>query len=186
MIVFISGGVRSGKSDVAERCVQVLASSESVVHYIATAKVTDEEMRARVVHHQKRRDGQSLSWQTWEQPLCLHKLAPKFAARDVVLLDCLTNWLANELFATEGWEREEHCLQIAERMLAAIKQLAASCKALIIVSNELFSGGVPDDIGTYHFMKALGRLHQRIVDMASSALLVQHGIPTLKKGVDIL
>ncbi|MBB5323464.1 adenosylcobinamide kinase/adenosylcobinamide-phosphate guanylyltransferase [Anoxybacillus tepidamans] len=181
MIVFISGGVRSGKSKMAERCVAALASCRGIVHYIATAKVTDEEMKERVARHQRERSMQPIRWVTWEQPLHVHELLPHFQ-NDVVLLDCLTNWLANELFHEEGWEKEERCRQKAKRILTTIAQLESSSNALVIVSNELFSGGVPQDIGTYHFMKMLGWLHQHIVHLASHAILVQHGIPIVKKG----
>jgi adenosylcobinamide kinase / adenosylcobinamide-phosphate guanylyltransferase len=66
-----------------------------------------------------------------------------------------------------------------------VHELAACSKAFVIVSNELFSGGVPEDLGTYHFMKMLGWLHQQIVASASVVILVQHGISLLKKGEGI-
>jgi len=182
MIVFISGGVRSGKSGVAESIVRSLASPTSTIHYIATANVTDEEMRERVIRHQQARRLQPVEWVTWEQPLNVHALIGKFREEDVVLLDCLTNWLANELFHERGWEKEAYCQQRAKQMLAAIESLSARTKAVVIVSNELFSGGVLQDTGTYHFMKMLGWLHQQVVCAASSAIVVQHGIPIVKKG----
>jgi adenosylcobinamide kinase/adenosylcobinamide-phosphate guanylyltransferase len=185
MMVFISGGVRSGKSEVAERYVRTLASDEDSVHYIATAQAVDDEMNMRIARHQEQRARQSLRWVTWEQPTGLHELVARFGSNDVLLLDCLTNLLANELFRDEGWKQEEACFQKAIGILEAVRGLAARSKAFVIVSNELFSGGVPDDLGTYHFMKMLGWLHQQIVASASVAILVQHGIPFLKKGEGI-
>jgi adenosylcobinamide kinase/adenosylcobinamide-phosphate guanylyltransferase len=182
MIVFISGGVRSGKSGVAEQYVRQFASSENPVHYIATAQITDEEMQKRIMHHQQERARQSLRWITWEQPYELHAIVDRFTEQDVILLDCLTNLLANELFWDEGWRKEEICFQKARRIFEAIQQLGNNSKALIIVSNELFHGGVPEDPGTFRFMKMLGWLHQEIVAISSLAILVQNGIPILKKG----
>ncbi|MBA2873269.1 bifunctional adenosylcobinamide kinase/adenosylcobinamide-phosphate guanylyltransferase [Thermaerobacillus caldiproteolyticus] len=182
MIVFISGGVRSGKSAIAEEYVRKLASCENVVHYIATAQAVDDEMKMRIAYHQEQRARQSLRWMTWERSVGLHELATRFGSNDVVLLDCLTNLLANELFSDEGWKQEDTCFQKARGIFEAVVQLAAHSKALVIVSNELFSGSVPEDMGTYHFMKTLGWLHQQIVTRASIAILAQHGIPLVKKG----
>jgi adenosylcobinamide kinase/adenosylcobinamide-phosphate guanylyltransferase len=182
MMVFISGGVRSGKSKVAERYARKLAVPESSFHYIATANADDEEMKQRIAHHQKQREKQLMPWTTWEQPVCLDELVGSFAKEDVVLLDCLTNWLANELFRDDSWKEETLCFRKAAYMWETLQRLAGACKALIIVSNELFCGGVPDDIGTYHYMKMLGWLHQQIVEKAEVAVLVQHGLATVKKG----
>lgn len=182
MIVFISGGVRSGKSQIAETYVQKLATPESSLHYIATARALDDEMKQRIDHHQKRRKKQPMKWITWEQSVRLDKLIPVFTKSDVVLLDCITNWLANELFADESWQKEANCFHKARQMWIVLQQLEKACKALIIVSNELFSGGVPDDLGTYHFMKTLGWLHQQIVANAQIAILAQNGIAVVKKG----
>jgi adenosylcobinamide kinase/adenosylcobinamide-phosphate guanylyltransferase len=182
MMVFISGGVRSGKSKVAEKYAAKLAVPESSFHYIATANADDDEMKQRIAHHQKRREKQPIQWTTWEHPVCLDELAGSFAKADVVLLDCLTNWLANELFRDGSWKEETLCFRKAARMWETLERLAEACKALIIVSNELFCGGVPDDIGTYHYMKMLGWLHQQIVEEAEIAVFVQHGLAMVKKG----
>lgn len=135
---------------------------------------------------QQERRLQPIQWVTWEQPRNVHELTGQFRSEDVILLDCLTNWLANELFHEQGWENETYCRQKAEQMLTTITQLATVTKAVVIVSNEVFFGGVPQDIGTYHFMKMLGWLHQRIVQLASCAIVVQHGIPIVKKGDNCL
>ncbi|NUK31206.1 bifunctional adenosylcobinamide kinase/adenosylcobinamide-phosphate guanylyltransferase [Parageobacillus sp. VR-IP] len=182
MMVFISGGVRSGKSKVAEGYARKLAIPEFSLHYIATASADDDEMKQRIIHHQKRREKQPIQWATWEQPVCLDQLVGSFTKEDVVLLDCLTNWLANELFRDGSWKEEKLCFRKAAYMWETLERLAGACKALIIVSNELFCGGVPADIGTYHYMKMLGWLHQKIVAEAEVAVLVQHGVATVKKG----
>jgi adenosylcobinamide kinase / adenosylcobinamide-phosphate guanylyltransferase len=181
MIVFISGGVRSGKTRIAEQCVQQIVSENDEAHYIATAKITDEEMKQRIIRHQHERSHHPLSWKTWEQPEKLHTIVNRFDKNDVILLDCLTNLLANELFADEFWYKEDSCLRKAKSIYEAIRTLGKNSKALIIVSNEVFYNGVPKDVGTYHFMKMLGWLHQQIVSLADKAILVQNGVPLIKK-----
>ncbi|EID44991.1 bifunctional adenosylcobinamide kinase/adenosylcobinamide-phosphate guanylyltransferase [Parageobacillus thermoglucosidasius] len=186
MIVFISGGVRSGKSRIAETYVQKLAAPESALHYIATARASDDEMKQRIAHHRKQRQKQAVKWVTWEQPVQLDKLISVFTKNDVILLDCVTNWLANELFVDESWQKETVCFDKARKMWETLQQLENASRALIVVSNELFSGGVPDDLGTYHFMKTLGWLHQQIVSSAQVAILAQNGIAVVKKGESCL
>jgi adenosylcobinamide kinase / adenosylcobinamide-phosphate guanylyltransferase len=181
MIVFISGGVRSGKTHIAEQYVQQIVSENDEAHYIATAKITDEEMRQRIIRHQHERSHHPLSWKTWEQPEKLHTIVNRFDKNDVILLDCLTNLLANELFADEFWHKEDSCLRKATSIYEAIRTLGKNSKALIIVSNEVFYNGVPEDAGTYHFMKMLGLLHQQIVSLADKAILAQNGVPLIKK-----
>jgi adenosylcobinamide kinase / adenosylcobinamide-phosphate guanylyltransferase len=181
MIVFISGGVRSGKTHIAEQCVQQLAEEHDKAHYIATAKITDEEMKQRIIRHQHERSHHPLSWKTWEQPGQLHRIADRFHKNDVVLMDCLTNLLANELFSDGFWDREDVCLEKAKRIYEAVKKIGENSKGFVIVSNELFYNGVPEDVGTHHFMKMLGWLHQQIVSLADKAILVQNGVPLIKK-----
>jgi adenosylcobinamide kinase/adenosylcobinamide-phosphate guanylyltransferase len=181
MIIFISGGVRSGKTQVAEQYVHKLASEKNHVHYIATANITDEEMKQRILRHQDERNRHPLSWKTWEQPRHLHNIVDFFDNNDVLLLDCLTNLLANELFADECWDNYEVCVQKTKRIYNAIRKLGENSKGLIVVTNELFYNGVPDDTGTYHYMKMLGWLHQQIVALADKAILVQYGVPLIKK-----
>jgi len=182
MIVFISGGVRSGKTNVAEHYAQQLASKWDYAHYIATAHITDEEMRQRVFRHQEERNRQLLKWKTREIPNDLHRFTDNFNKNDIVLLDCLTNLLANELFSDDGWKNQQVCFEKTMRIYQSIEKLAKKCKGFIIVSNEIFSSGVPEDIGTYHYMKMLGFLHQQIVVLADKAIFVRCGIPLVKKG----
>ncbi|MGX1981859.1 adenosylcobinamide kinase /adenosylcobinamide-phosphate guanylyltransferase [Thermolongibacillus altinsuensis] len=180
MIVFISGGVRSGKSRVAEQCAQRLADEGDRLHYIATAKKTDEEMAERIRHHQLQRE--KGRWKTWEQPHTLREIVSFFHTCDVVLLDCLTNLWANEMFQDEQWQIEEKMQKRAQNVYRDILDLASRTKGLVIVSNELFNGGVPSDAGTYLYMKGLGWLHQQIVAVSSVAIVMQYGIPIVKKG----
>ncbi|AKS38731.1 cobalamin biosynthesis protein CobU [Anoxybacillus gonensis] len=176
MIVFISGGVRSGKSSFAEQCAKMMAETTHSLHYIATAIRTDEEMEARIAHHQKQRKRDR--WQTWEQPYDLDRIIYMFCKRDIVLLDCLTNLWANELFRDHIWDVHGKVPRIVQQ----IKQLSDKAKGLIIVSNEVFYDGVPNERGTYMYMHGLGLLHQHLVTLSDVAILMRYGLPIVKKG----
>lgn len=181
-LIFITGGVRSGKSTFAEKTA-ASAASTGRLHYIAAGKSSDEEMAERILLHQKQRDESGSGWRTWEQPAGIGELAAAFTKQDVLLLDCLTTLLNNELFGTGGrWESPAFQEEVKERILADIQSLNESTGALIIVSNEVqfepFEAGSVSQI----FARLLGQLHQRIVGMAVQAYLVEAGIPLLMKG----
>ncbi|MGV7000658.1 bifunctional adenosylcobinamide kinase/adenosylcobinamide-phosphate guanylyltransferase [Priestia megaterium] len=106
MIIFISGGVRSGKSCGAENMVQTFCTKRAV--YIATSRQTDKEMQKRIQLHQKERQAANTPWVTIEQSVNLQQIFPNLQSDDAILLDCVTNWLANELFLTERrWQTKE-------------------------------------------------------------------------------
>ncbi|MFC0297975.1 bifunctional adenosylcobinamide kinase/adenosylcobinamide-phosphate guanylyltransferase [Geobacillus jurassicus] len=181
MIVFVSGAVRSGKSEAAEACA-IRLSRGGRLHYIATAQATDEEMAERIRRHRERRAAQAACWTVWEAPFTSREIVVSLQVGDVVLLDCLTAWLADELFFSESWKTEESAQATARRLLDEVRAWAAACRAVVIVSNELFSGGVPDDPGTFRYMKTLGLLHQQLVAEAAVAAVVECGLLRVKKG----
>ncbi|MBB6283268.1 bifunctional adenosylcobinamide kinase/adenosylcobinamide-phosphate guanylyltransferase [Geobacillus subterraneus] len=181
MIVFVSGAVRSGKSEAAEACARRLADGGRL-HYFATARAADAEMAARIRRHQERRTASGTHWTVWEAPARLGRFALSLHPSDVALIDCLTVWLANELFSGNSWRTEEASFAIARRLLDDVRSLADVCRAVVIVSNELFSGGVPADPGTFHYMKTLGWLHQQLVAEAAAAAVVECGLVRVKKG----
>ncbi|GGE55348.1 bifunctional adenosylcobinamide kinase/adenosylcobinamide-phosphate guanylyltransferase [Priestia taiwanensis] len=169
MLIFISGAVRSGKSTFAESFVKNYATEAK---YIATSIRIDDEMSDRIVHHQKQRAEGDIKWQTWEQPCNLTELT--FHEDDVVLLDCLTILTANELF-----HDDEDALA---RIYKGVSHVKTQCKLLIVVSNEVFQEGIPEDEMTREYMYVLGKLHQQLVQDADEAYLVVHGIATKMKG----
>ncbi|AGT32580.1 hypothetical protein M493_11660 [Geobacillus genomosp. 3] len=181
MIVFVSGAVRSGKSEAAEACAIRLAAG-GTLHYVATARATDAEMKERIRRHQARRMAMAASWTVWEAPEGPDRLSAALRPSDVVLVDCLTVWWANALFAGDEWKTEERAFAAARRLLDQVRMWAAACRAVVVVSNELFSGGVPDDCGTFRYMKTLGWLHQQLVAEAATAAVVECGLLRVKKG----
>ncbi|MGC4376808.1 bifunctional adenosylcobinamide kinase/adenosylcobinamide-phosphate guanylyltransferase [Fictibacillus sp. Mic-4] len=188
MIVFITGGVRSGKSSFAEQLATDAARRISRnLHYIATSQKTDQEMEERIKRHQEKREHSPFAWRTWEVPVCLEGIADYFQSGDLLLLDCLTNLATNELFAgwengTEKWQNGNYRSEVYHRIIQVIEQLDQRGVTLFIVSNEIFQSPIPDDPGTLYFAELLGKLHQHIVAMAARAYLVENGIATVKKG----
>ena len=143
----ILGGVRSGKSRLAE---QHARESGLPVTYIATATVQDDEMRARVAHHQAQRPDH---WAIVEEPLALAAALQRHAAANhCVLVDCLTLWLTNLLCAED--EARLH------REIAALLDVLPGLPGhIILVSNETGMGIVPLGELTRRYCDEAGRLH---------------------------
>lgn len=166
-LTLIIGGAASGKSDFAEGL--VTASGNSRI-YLATAQAHDSEMAAKINRHQKTRGA---GWRTIEAPLDLSNALGSASAGDVVLLDCATLWLTNQLMA-------EADLQIAQSTLLTS---LTSCKApVVVVSNEVGTGIVPENALARKFREAQGRLNQRLAAQSDLAVTVIAGLPMVLKG----
>lgn len=163
----ILGGARSGKSRFAEE--QALAAPGRRI-YIATAEALDDEMEQRIAHHRLQRGG---VWQTAECPLALADAIASHAAPDVVVLvDCLTLWLSNLMMADADIAAE--CARLADAIFAAPG-------TLLLVSNEVGQGIVPDNALARRFRDEAGRLNQAIARIADAVWFVTAGIPTRLK-----
>lgn len=164
---FVIGGARSGKSGLAERLVTGAGLTR---RYIATAEAWDDEMRDRIARH---RADRGAGWITVEAPLDLIAALAEANQGEVVLIDCATLWLTNHLLADHDLEAETTAL------LAAL----ATCKApVVIVSNEVGWGIVPENALARRFRDAQGRLNQRIAAEAGLVVGVMAGLPMLLKG----
>ena len=163
---FVTGGARSGKSGFAERLARLGAAPRT---YIATAQAWDDEMRDRIARH---RDDRGTDWHTVEAPLDLAG-ALAAVASGTVLVDCATLWLSNRMLAG-------HDLEAATKDLLAA--LAATPVPVVLVSNEVGWGIVPDNALARAFRDAQGRLNQRIAAQAGLAVLVVAGLPLVLKG----
>jgi adenosylcobinamide kinase/adenosylcobinamide-phosphate guanylyltransferase len=170
MIELIIGGARSGKSSHAERQAQ---ESGLRVTYIATGEARDEEMVERIAHHHKRRPTE---WRTIEEPLQLADALGREAADGVcVIVDCLTLWLTNVLLADSPRREEE-----IDKLLSTLPVLPGR---IILVSNEVGWGIVPENPLARRFRDEQGRLNQRLAAIASEVTLVAAGLPLkLKPG----
>lgn len=182
-IIFITGGARSGKSAFAEKYAQKLSgASGSKLHYIATAKETDEEMSERIKRHQNDRAESKIPWTTWEAPIDIHKLAPEFTSQDVVLLDCLTVLLTNELFSkTNEGELGTFKDGIYSKILDGLYLLKREVHTLVIVSNEVLLTPLNDSPVVEVYAELIGRLHQELVHQSNEAYLVEMGVPIQMK-----
>jgi adenosylcobinamide kinase/adenosylcobinamide-phosphate guanylyltransferase len=184
-VIFITGGVRSGKSRFAENIAMERWQSLGIgqLHYIAAMQPSDSEMEKRISRHQEDRRQSGYYWMTWEQPVSIGKMASKFKCDDIVLLDCLTTWLNNELFFVEGeWQDEAFQAALFEQMCQGIHAISGQVHTLIIVSNEVLNEPIGDNEFVIRYRRLLGKLHQSIVEGAHQAFLVEAGIPILMKG----
>ena len=180
-LIVILGGARSGKSAFAE---QLAASSGRSVAFIATATAGDDEMRERITHH---RASRPKGWHTFEEPLDLAgavRTASNLA--EVLLLDCITLWLANWLFQRYGTHDEEEFVSSAlineealkkevGALLEAVNFLAPN-KTLIVVTNEVGLGIVPAYPLGREYRDALGYVNQRLAHAADRVYLMVAGL----------
>ncbi len=183
-LVLVLGGARSGKSTFAEK---LALNSHRPVAFIATAVAGDEDMRDRIARHQAMRPG---LWHTIEEPLHLADAVREAATcADVLLLDCITTWLANWLFLQEGADQLDDTaisalyytgvLREIDDLLNAVDLLGAD-KTLIIVTNEVGLGIVPAYVLGRIYRDILGLVNQRIAAAATRVYLMVAGL-----GVDI-
>jgi adenosylcobinamide kinase/adenosylcobinamide-phosphate guanylyltransferase len=166
-LTFVLGGARSGKSVHAEALVE---ASGRLPVYIATAQPLDEEMRARIEAHRRRR---GTAWRVIEEPLALAGLLEHEARPErMLLVDCLTLWLTNVLMAERDVAAE------CALLLAALEALEGP---VVLVSNEVGLGIVPADALSRHFVDAAGRLHQEVAERADRVVLLTAGIAQVLK-----
>jgi len=166
-LTLIIGGAASGKSDFAEGLVTACGKSKI---YLATAQAHDGEMAAKISRHQVSR---GTGWRTVEAPLNLSPALASATTNDVVLLDCATLWLTNHMMA----ETDLHTAQ------DALLQALATCHAaVVIVSNEVGAGIVPENALARKFREAQGRLNQRLAAQSDLAVMVVAGLPMVLKG----
>lgn len=159
----ILGGARSGKSTYAENL--ALSANLSPV-YIATAQAHDDEMRDRIDIHKTRR-GQN--WTTVEQPIALCEALQAHAnATNVILVDCLTLWLSNLMMADKNIEDE------TIKLTTLLPQLAGP---IILVSNEVGMGLVPETPLGREFRDHQGRLNQAVAQVADTLSFIAAGYP---------
>lgn len=168
MLSLVIGGARSGKS----RFAQSLGASAQTPLYLATARADDEEMAARIARH---RNDRTENWTTVEAPLDIAAALERHACgHDFVLLDCLTLWLSN--LAWEHRDRAEQ--QIHEAATAEIARLAAAAERshVVVVTNEVGCGLVPESKVGRQFRDLQGWANQDAARLADRVYVVTAGI----------
>jgi adenosylcobinamide kinase/adenosylcobinamide-phosphate guanylyltransferase len=165
-IILVLGGARSGKSSWA------LGYAEETYKsclFLATAEVGDDEMAERVRLHQASRGP---GWRLIEEPLDIDKvlLANTAAHADVVLIDCVTIWLSNILL-----QKGREAVNVYQKRL--LKALSRCRQAVIMVSNEVGTGIVPEHPLGRQFRDLAGMLNQRLAALADKVIMTVAGIP---------
>ncbi len=170
MLTLVVGGAASGKSAYAERLVLQTALPR---YYLATMQVWDAECAARVEKHRRMRAEKQ--FETLECPL--HLGTVHLPARGTALLEDLGNLTANELYDPAGAGEAA-----ASAILDGLGRLAAQCEHLVVVSNEVFSGGAGYAGDTDRYLKALAQVNNALAARADAVVRVVCGIPVYYKG----
>ena len=171
MFLVITGGSGSGKSAYAEQCVLDFGPAERI--YIATMYPFDEECDRRIRRHREMRRQKQFS--TLE---CYTGLKTADIPEDsVVLLECMSNLTANEMYQEGGAGG-----QTVEEILAGIRYLLKRVRHLVVVTNEIFSDGIDYDSETMRYQSNLGQINSEMGRMADQVTEVVYGIPITVKG----
>ena len=166
MLHLITGGSGSGKSAFAEE--QVLQAGEGQRIYIATMIPYGKEGKQRVERHRQLR--REKKFETME---CYKNLASlKIPRNSVVLLECMSNLVANEIFEPDGAHEDT-----VEEVCRGIASLLEQTDRLFVVTNEIFSDGIEYDPDTMHYLEYLGKVNQELAVMADRVTEVVYGIP---------
>ena len=165
--ILVLGGCRSGKSSFAKQAADHMARDKKI--YLATSVPTDREMKERVKHHQ---DDRGPDWATIEEPIRIHETIDRACAQaKVILVDCLTLWVSNLLFR----ETDEAGIMAAVDLL--VGALNRSTCPVILVSNEVGYGIVPENSLARQFRDMAGLVNQRVARAVDEVFVSMAGIP---------
>ena len=169
MIILITGGSKNGKSRIAEK---IAVSFDLPRFYIATMRPFGDDAREAISRHRKFREGKGFT--TIERYTDIG--GADFAENSVVLLECIGNLLANEMFSANG---KAGC---AERIIRGTDHMAKRAAALIIVTNQVGADGVQYESETMEYMKYIGEINARLAKRADCVIEAVYGIPLVLKG----
>lgn len=175
-IILVTGGARSGKSDYAQHRAEELGEKRV---YIATCPVIDTEMEVRIDKHKEARAGKN--WQTVEEETDLVSAIEQYGSAEVILIDCLTLWINNLLYVSQQSQRDlaepeivEHC----EYVLQAGRHHRGN---IVLVTNEVGLGIVPDNTAARQYRDLVGRCNQTMATSADEVVLISCGLPLILK-----
>ena len=175
-MILVIGGSGSGKSAYAEK-VALECQKEKRHFYLATMHVFGEEGQKKVERHKRMRAGKGFD--TLERYVDLKGTAEMLTDRPAVLLECMSNLAANEMFDTEEPAGSE---QVAEKIVTQIGVLAQETEELVIVTNNVFEDGIVYDTSTMEYLRALGSINVRLAERSDVVVEVIAGIPVARKG----
>ena len=165
---FVIGGAASGKSLHAEELAMQLPGAPI---YLATAQAFDDEMKDKIAAHRRRRGE---DWITIEEPYDLpDAISQNGVSNTVLLVDCLTLWLSNLIFLERDISKE------SDALIEAVSKVKG---CIVLVSNEVGLGLVPDNQVARHFRDLQGTLNQKVAAVADRVVFVAAGLPLTLKG----
>ncbi|MEI6054948.1 MAG: bifunctional adenosylcobinamide kinase/adenosylcobinamide-phosphate guanylyltransferase [Lentisphaerota bacterium] len=166
-IYLLTGGVRSGKSSYALQ----LAASSKKPYYIATGWADDNEMADRIVKHKEERNN---SWTTIEERYDLKKAIETAVSNgaDIVIIDCLTMWTCNLMYQSK--DIDAHTLNLIDALKSAVVPI-------VMVTNEVGLGIVPESKDGRDFRDLLGWINQKIAKVSDKVIFMVSGIPMVIK-----
>ena len=184
-IILCSGGARSGKSEFAE---QLALSLKGRKAYVATGQAFDDEMKDRIKKHQLRRGKE---WITFEIPLHLHENWEQIKnVSDVILIDCLTMFTSNHVFAHGDINTQEDANRIESIILEELRLLLekinnSNDKTVIFVTNEIGLGIVPENKLARYFRDITGRVNREVASAANKMYLTISGVTIELKSQEV-
>jgi len=171
-VIFVIGGCRSGKSRYALETADGVSKEEKI--FIATCVAHDAEMEQRVDRHQKERGP---NWQTVETPVHLYRAITACSRQaKVLLVDCLTLWISNLMLEIEDDEI------ISERITELVQSFNSANCPVVLVSNEVGAGIVPENSLARRFRDLVGAANQAVATRADRVVWMVAGIPVIIKG----
>ena len=184
-IILCSGGARSGKSEFAE---QLALSLKGRKAYVATGQAFDDEMKDRIKKHQLRRGKE---WITFEIPLHLHENWEQIKnVSDVILIDCLTMFTSNHVFAHGDINTQEDANRVESIILEELRLLLqeinnSNDKTVIFVTNEIGLGIVPENKLARYFRDITGRVNREVASAANKMYLTISGVTIELKSQEV-
>ena len=176
-LTLILGGARSGKSDYAQLLV---GQADTMVLFVATAAPLDEEMQARIAVHRSRRPA---NWITLEASRHVGEAIRSAPPSEWVLLDCMTLLVSNLLVGLpEPINETDYYAEVDKELNGLLEAISNSPAKWVIVSNEVGLGIVPVYPMGRYFRDALGRVNQRLAQVADTVYFMVSGLPMLVKG----
>jgi adenosylcobinamide kinase/adenosylcobinamide-phosphate guanylyltransferase len=168
-LTLIGGGARSGKS---RHALALARQSGSRLAFIATARAEDDEMRRRIARHRQERGSE---FTTFEEPIEIAaRLESEGGRFDAILVDCVTLWLSNLLCAGVP--------AIADEGRRLVQATVASPARVLLVTNEVGCGIVPENALARQFRDLAGELNQTAAEAAAEVYWMAFGIPLKVKG----
>ena len=162
--IFITGGVRSGKSSYA---LNIARNFDGKRVFIATAQVVDDEMKLRIERHKRERGSE---FETIEEPVYLPKVLKNIDC-DIAIVDCLTVWCGNLFFHNK--------LDILDGFVETLKEVSFN---IVVVSNEVGLGIMPENELARDYIDVLGTLNQQVARFSDVVVFMVSGIPMFLKG----